>query len=158
MMSNERICFHIFHLSLVFINLQKKHLNLFHRFILNKQGSMSLFDISRDMPNYFCIFGTLETTVDVLCLYQQRGGHNLVSVRRSYYHRGMLLPLKLKEEKMYILDAVTLSGILNAKQKVGVTFNFVIDLTKFSKMTISRASETNSEKQSQILCFFGKKL
>ena len=47
---------------------------------------------------------------------------------------------------MYILDAVTLSGILNAKQKLGVTFNFIIDLTKFLKMTMSRASETNSEK------------
>mgnify|MGYP001210379220 CR=1 FL=1 len=39
----------------------------------------------------------------------------------------------------FFLDAVTSSGILKAKQKLGVTFNFdkqdVIDLTKFSKMT-----------------------
>ena len=51
---------------------------------------------------------------------------------------------------MYVLDAVTSSGILKAKQKLGVTFNFdeqdVIDLTKFSKMTMCRASEANSEK------------
>ena len=50
----------------------------------------------------------------------------------------------------YILDAVTSSGILKAKQKLGVTFNFdkqdVIDLTKISKMTMCRASEANSEK------------
>ena len=49
-----------------------------------------------------------------------------------------------------IIDVVTLSGILKAKQKLGVTFNFnkqdVIDLTKFSKMTMCRASEANSEK------------
>ena len=50
----------------------------------------------------------------------------------------------------YFLDAVTLSGILKVKQKLGVTFNFdkqgVIDLTKFSKMTMCRASEASSEK------------
>ena len=47
-----------------------------------------------------------------------------------------------------ILDAVVSSGILKAKQKLGVTFNFdkhdVIDFTKFSKMTMCRASEANS--------------
>ena len=59
MMSNERICFKLFHKALVFINLQKKHLNLLQRF-LNKQGSMSLFAISRGMPNYLCIYGTLD--------------------------------------------------------------------------------------------------
>ena len=51
---------------------------------------------------------------------------------------------------VYILVAVGLSGILKAKQKLGVTFNFakqdVIDLTKTSKMTMCRASEANSEK------------
>ena len=50
----------------------------------------------------------------------------------------------------YLVVAVTLSGILRAKQKVGVTFNFdkqdVIDFTKFSKMTMYRASEANSYK------------
>ena len=46
----------------------------------------------------------------------------------------------------YISVAVGLSGILKAKQKPGVTFNFNIDFTKFSKMTMSRASEANSEK------------
>ena len=49
---------------------------------------------------------------------------------------------------MKILVAVTSSGILKAKQKLGVTFNFdkqdVIDFTKFSKVTICRASEANS--------------
>ena len=49
---------------------------------------------------------------------------------------------------MYIIDAVTLSEILKAKQKLGVTFNFdkqeVIDFTKLSKMTMYRASEAYS--------------
>ena len=49
-----------------------------------------------------------------------------------------------------ILVAVGSSGILKAKQKLGVTFNFdkqdFIDFTKFSKMTMCRASEANSEK------------
>ena len=48
------------------------------------------------------------------------------------------------------LDAVMSSGILKAKQKLGVAFNFdkqdVIDLTKFSKMTMCMASKVNSEK------------
>ena len=50
----------------------------------------------------------------------------------------------------YILDAVTSSGILKAKQKLGVTFNFnkqdVIDLTKISKISMCKALEANSEK------------
>ena len=45
----------------------------------------------------------------------------------------------------YVSVAVTLSGILKAKQKLGVTFNSdkqdVIDLKKFSKLTMCRASE-----------------
>ena len=49
---------------------------------------------------------------------------------------------------IYLLDAVGSSGILKGKQKLGVTFNFdkedVIDFTKFSKMTMCRASEANS--------------
>ena len=40
---------------------------------------------------------------------------------------------------MYLVDAVGLSGILKANQKLGVTFNFdkqdVIDFTEFSKLT-----------------------
>ena len=47
-----------------------------------------------------------------------------------------------------LLDAVGSSGILKGKQNLGVTFNFdkqdVIDFTKFSKMTMCRASEANS--------------
>ena len=47
-----------------------------------------------------------------------------------------------------LVDAVMSSGILKAKQKLGVTFKFdkrdVIDLTKISKMTTCRASEANS--------------
>ena len=50
----------------------------------------------------------------------------------------------------YIIDAVGLSGILKGKQNLGVTFNFdkqdLIDFTKFSKMTMCRVSEANSEK------------
>ena len=45
----------------------------------------------------------------------------------------------------YRIDAVTSSGILKVKQKLSVTFNF-IDLMKFSKMTMCRPSEANSEK------------
>ena len=43
---------------------------------------------------------------------------------------------------------VTLSWILKAKQKLGVTFNKqdVIDFTKFSKMPFCRASEANTKK------------
>ena len=48
----------------------------------------------------------------------------------------------------YTVVSVTLSGILKAKQKLGITFNFdkqdVIDFTIFSKMTMCRASEANS--------------
>ena len=57
---------------------------------------------------------------------------------------------KLYQVSTYILVAVGSSGILKAKQKLGVTFNFnkqdVIDFMKFSKMTMCRASEANSEK------------
>ena len=49
----------------------------------------------------------------------------------------ILMPL------LYILDAVTLSGILKAKQKLGVTFNSDklggIDFTKFSKLSMCSA-------------------
>ena len=48
----------------------------------------------------------------------------------------------------YLVVAVGSSGILKTKQKLGVTFNFdkqdIIDFTKFSKMTMCRASEANS--------------
>ena len=58
----------------------------------------------------------------------------------------------------YLIDAVTSSGILKAKQKLGLTFNFdkqdVIDLMNFSKMTMCRASESNSKKYSIV---FGQK-
>ena len=58
--------------------------------------------------------------------------------------------MSLKVSGVFNLDAVGLSGILKAKRKLGVTFNFdeqdVIDLIKFSKMTMCRASEANSEK------------
>ena len=50
----------------------------------------------------------------------------------------------------FILVAVRLSGILKAKKKLGVTFNFdkqnIIDLTKCSKMTMCRTSKATSEK------------
>ena len=46
---------------------------------------------------------------------------------------------------VYVLDAVRSSQILIGKQKLGVTFDSDklggIDLTKFSKLTTSRASE-----------------
>ena len=64
--------------------------------------------------------------------------------------RVMRKPRNAGTRCMYIVVAVGLSGILKAKQKLGVTFNFnkqdVIDFTKFSKMTMCRASEANSEK------------
>ena len=46
---------------------------------------------------------------------------------------------------MYLLDAVTSSGILKAKQKLGVTFNSDklgnTNFTKFSKLTMCTAWE-----------------
>ena len=54
----------------------------------------------------------------------------------------------LKDWVLCVLDAVTSSGILKAKKKLGVTFDSdkedVIDFTKISKMTMCRASEANS--------------
>ena len=51
---------------------------------------------------------------------------------------------------LYLLDAVGSSEILKGKQKLGVTFKSdkqdIIDFMKFSKMTMRRASEANSEK------------
>ena len=48
----------------------------------------------------------------------------------------------------YLIIAVGSSGILKAKPKLGVTFNFdkqdVIDFAKFSKMTMCRAAEANA--------------
>ena len=48
----------------------------------------------------------------------------------------------------YKVDAVTSSGIVSGKQKLGVTFNFdkqdVIDFTKLSNWTMCRASEADS--------------
>ena len=65
------------------------------------------------------------------------------------------IPFLLKRAKMIksiMINTVTSLGILKAKQELGVTFNLdkqdVIDLTKFSKMTMCRASEANSIKQS----------
>ena len=47
------------------------------------------------------------------------------------------------EKHPFILDAVTSSGILKAKQKLGVTFNSDklggIDFTKFSKLSMCSA-------------------
>ena len=54
----------------------------------------------------------------------------------------------ISNKPQYVFVADTLSGILKAKQKLGVTFNFdeqdIIDFTKFSKMTMCRISEANS--------------
>ena len=50
----------------------------------------------------------------------------------------MLLVLRMP---IYTVVAVTLSGILKAKQKLGITFNSDklggMDFTKFSKLTLS---------------------
>ena len=47
------------------------------------------------------------------------------------------------ENNTYVLVAVTSSGILKAKQKLGITFNSYklggIDFTKFSKLTMCSA-------------------
>ena len=63
-----------------------------------------------------------------------------------YYQLIQELDLLLRYR--YKIDAVGSSGISKGKQKLGVTFNFdkqdVIDYTKFSKMTMCRASEANS--------------
>jgi hypothetical protein len=58
--------------------------------------------------------------------------------------------------------AVTLSGILKAKQKLEVTFNIdkqdVIDFMKYSKMTMCAASEANSKKSHRSFVFWAKNL
>ena len=58
---------------------------------------------------------------------------------------NMIFDSSINDICRYILDVVTLSGILKAKQKLGVTFNSDtlggIAFTKFSKLTICRASE-----------------
>ena len=50
---------------------------------------------------------------------------------------------KLTCISLYIIDAVTSAGILKAKQKLGVNFNFDkiggIDFTKFSKLSMCSA-------------------
>ena len=51
---------------------------------------------------------------------------------------------------MYILDAATSSGILKAKQKLGVTFNSDklggIDFTKFSKLCLGGSLDIDFSK------------
>ena len=70
--------------------------------------------------------------------------------RRRFLHLHPFCQLvgQSENKNTYLVDAVGLSGILKAKQKLAVTFNFdkqdVIDFMKFSKMTMCRASETNS--------------
>ena len=75
----------------------------------------------------------------------------IMKVEICTYNRVIVqltLTLTYKPVSMYVLDAVRLSGISKGKKKLGVTFNFdkqdVIDFTKFSKMTMCRASEANS--------------
>ena len=64
-----------------------------------------------------------------------------------------------KKRNGSLLDAVTSSGILKAKQKLGVTFNFdkqdVIDFTKFSKMTMKKQIHKSSRRS---FVFWAKKL
>ena len=51
--------------------------------------------------------------------------------------------LEVRHNIYYVVLAVGSSGILKAKQKLGVTFNFdkedFIDFTKFSKMTMTKS-------------------
>ena len=62
-----------------------------------------------------------------------------------FYNQSLYLGVRIQ---LWIVVAVGSSGILKVKQKLGVTFNFdkqdVVDFTKFSKMTMCRASEANS--------------
>ena len=74
-------------------------------------------------------------------------GFLILTQTRNYKVNVKKLPIAIMQ---YILDAVRLLGILKAKQKLGLTFNFdkqnVIDFTKLSQMTMCRASKANSEK------------
>ena len=103
--------------------------------------------------------------------YYISGSHNLPISSKLFpqqkyvnlpYHKNISRPEALHQEPTtkvlnsqrtiteasYTLVAVGSSGILKAKKKLGVTFNFdkqdVIDFTKFSKITMCRASEANS--------------
>ena len=77
---------------------------------------------------------------------------DFLSYERGNCHNSLLCIQQLKVRAGVaarpILDAATSSGILKAKQKLGVTFNFdkqdVIDFTKFSKIKTCWASEANS--------------
>ena len=63
---------------------------------------------------------------------------------------------------MYRVVAVTSSGILKAKQKLGVTFNFdkqdVMDLTKFSKNDNVQGLRSKFRKVLIDPLFFGQKI
>ena len=64
--------------------------------------------------------------------------------------------------KLYILVTVGLSGILKAKQKLGVTFNFekqdVIDSTKFSKWQCAGPQKQIHKSSRRSFVFSAKKL
>ena len=64
------------------------------------------------------------------------------------YNQGDYYQQHPQQPGDYLLVSVGSSEILKGKQNLGVTFNFdkqdVIDFTKFSKMTMCRASEANS--------------
>ena len=61
-----------------------------------------------------------------------------------------MIKVRKPQKEIEVSTILPRIGILKAKQKLDVTFNFdkqdVIDFTKFLKMTMSRASKANSEK------------
>ena len=99
-----------------------------------------------------------DTVADPVCI--NKTSNEMETIMRFYDHYSSngqrnfcqmpCTTMEVWNHSTYILVVVGLSGILKVKQKLGVTFNFnkqdIIDFTKFSKMTMCRASEANSEK------------
>ena len=115
-----------------------------------------------DLPNFYCEFVMVLGFFGILVIFV---GYGLMSKRFRHGLRGKksamaakykvvkdvkLSPTSLSRPSTSasIIDTVRLPEILYWKQKLDRTFNFnkqdVIDFTKFSKMTMCRASEANS--------------
>ena len=89
-----------------------------------------------DLPSYgSTIFESVQNALGKIGKMRQR--HMMI----FYVHQSNAM--LAFPEGMSILDAVTSSGILKAKQKLGVTFNSDklggIDFTKFSKLSMCSA-------------------
>ena len=69
--------------------------------------------------------------------------YSIHSLNLNLFLQSLVKHESLYAFEIYVLDAVTSSGILKAKQKLGITFNSNklggIDFTKFSKLSMCSA-------------------